>query len=812
MMIVLPLWLLSLRSVLAIPTTEKTPEPEKAEALLPFPQPAAGVVFVFFASTYLSPLEIYSRTGYPLPAGYENFDSSFNVSLTAVNAPPPGAFIALWRSPNLALQHVPGARFLYQVHCSENMLDFSEEIWILGGLNVSQIIGHYELPSGDEDYEIPWANLAHLHLHDNAYYNEGWWWGHRMTAFDPRYWNVAEPRMSAKLFMESLTGEARRAIGWTGQFPLPFQSRQPLTPVHTLAPRPHGASAFSDDDYSYTYYLSTDEDGEYPEPPKKKVVASKDLVYSDKEQQAGTSRAAQDLRDSEEAGPSSAGDSRTAPDVAGDSRTAPDVAGVPPAGVVSPSVHQEDYDEYNIFDAADRAALEHLAQAGQMNPARCLTILAELILLMKGSGRQRSELKRRWLPPVAEEALNSTPVPTTADNDHCAKLKKKLKLAREKPELLHQRSEPIHGPLPMPDIYNLSSVYGADFALIRSNFSATTAEELGYLPAPAFDGIRQYKADWSIYNHYHGQTQKHESSAYLAATRDTDRGLNRNRHPDGATFIYVAQMTDNFIPVGTTLRIKQPEEYAVARHVSMRLIHGWMNLTSGHYVRNKAFVSLGFSAMPAPAQPQLAGFPMASKSWTYPAFHRFGRACLFVDTEGSEPSVEATKEALESCTRDTQLGVLERHGQAFLNRLPCVALEQLAMYMEIGGDGTSETVWAIFPHDTVRMFEEARAEARQWRNIDLELAYRKGAVLLAEMGNLGIMCSSENWHDSWTLKSLKLRGKCVHPRPPVEYRDYENMEAEFQNTDGVNRVVWEETLLASRWVNCPGCQVLHPLS
>ncbi|KAF4589309.1 putative enterotoxin [Ophiocordyceps camponoti-floridani] len=759
-----------------------------------FPQrapPTAGAAVVFFASSYLSPVEVYGFNGYQCRSGYENFESSFQITPPIENKPPPGAFVALWRSPAQALQQCPNARYLYQVHTSENMIEFSHNVWSLGGINVSQILGHYSLTGHEADEDIPW----NLPFRENEFYDEQWWWGRRMTAFHPRMWNRAEPRISAELFMERLSDEARRAIGWTGHFPLPNRVWRPLSPVRPVA-RPLDSS-MTDIDDADMISLSDDESELDFEPPMKKPHYSPPV----NDTSAGPSRS----NPSDSSGSTSGSRTGSPPATAEASRADGRVP-----NVYTDSEYWEE--EFSLFSESDRLAMERVVELGQMDPSRCLALLAHIIMLMaRGVPRRDSTLQRRWVPPVATEAVYGTPAPITANNS-CSMLRKRLRLIREHPETL---STTIQHSLQIPDIYNLSARYGTEFALIRSDFPASTALELGYLPAPAFDGLRQLKPDWSIYNHHHGLTPKHYRPAYLTATRDTDRGLNRNRNPDGATYVYVAQLSANSIPVGTTLGINEPDDYAVARHLSTHLIHGWLNLTTGRYIRNRAFVSLGSHASTSAPQPQLAGFPLSSRSWALERYKSYAQACIYIDAHAKpsqRPSKGAIADAISSCTRNVQLEVLRRHGQSFLDRLPCVALERLAVYMEIGSDGTAESVSVVFPYQSVRIFKEATAGNSRWQGIDLELAYQKAIVPLSEMGDLEIKCSSNGWHDSWTLTGLKLRGKCITPRVPVEYRHYENMNANFQNTEGVDAIVWQKRLLASRWSDCPNCQVLYPLA
>ncbi|RDA95097.1 putative heat-labile enterotoxin [Ophiocordyceps camponoti-saundersi (nom. inval.)] len=786
-MLALPLWLMGLGSALASPQTP----PSKTVAPLAAPPTATeliippielqtpGDVWVFFASSYMTPADVYHGR-LRLRDGYENFLNSFSISIPPEDSSPPGAYFPLYRTPNLALQNTPGSRWLYQVHASENMIDFGEEIWALGGINVSQILGHYRLLGG-ASFELPFDDLRNWAIRDNPQYSYSWWFGRRLSPYEYIFWDDHDPRFSAEMFMEMLPEAAQIAIGWTGRFPLAFESHRASVLV------PSNSTGYSEYGYMDDDEAAGDEDEYYLVPPKKKPLTRPRVRPDGDGQQAGPSRVSQ-----------SSGMSRTAAWV--DSlhdpgRPAPVLPSPSPSSsnssgssyTLATSGYFESF-PYDLYSPVDRTSIQRIIELGRLNPIRCLSLLTRLIM-MTGKGSAHGTVRRR----------------RAAGNDSCADLRKRLDLLNKHPELLPKKPSS-----PLPNIFNLSSVYESEFALIRSDFSATTAQELGYLPAPAFDGILQKKADWSIYNHYQGVTEKGEASAYLAATRDTDKGLNRNRHPDMATLIYVAQVGSNFIPVGETLGIRAPEDYAVARHLSMRMIHGWLNITSGKYERNKNFVSFGLYLSSAPAQPQLAGFPVGHASWADAPYRRDVRGCIYVDRGSPEPSPERRSEAMASCTRETRLEILKRHGENFLRGLPCVAVEQLAVYMEIGNDGTTESVWTGFPHQNVLMFESASAGTARWVGVDLEIAYKKGAVLLSEMGDLEVLCSSKGWHDSWRLKSLKLRGKCIAPRQHVEYDHYDDLNQEFQNTDGVKRVVWKHRLLASRWKDCDGCQVLYP--
>ncbi|RDA87020.1 putative heat-labile enterotoxin [Ophiocordyceps camponoti-leonardi (nom. inval.)] len=799
-MLALLLRLLSLGSALASPqsppdgTASSEPTPPPAPELAPAVEPPlSGDAWVFFSSSYLAPGDVYLGA-HRLREGYENFQSSFDISIPHDDLTPPGAFLPLYRTPNLALQHAPGSRWLYQVHASENMIDFGEEIWALGGINVSQILGHYRL-FGAAEYELPFDDLSNWALNHNSQYDYAWWWARRLSPYEPVFWDHRDPRFSAEMFMDMLPEAARVAIGWLGHFPLAFEARRPLSS------NPSNSTDFEDYDYIDVEGDDEYEDDHSLQPPKKKPMNEQFVPPQGDGQIPGPSKVVLVGTNRTAAWVDSLGD--VDPRLSGPVLPSPTPLPTPStSGSSSGSTNTSAYElatsgyydtfPYNVYSPVDRVAIQRIIELGRLNPIRCLSLLTTLIMLLgRGNSGENARQKR------------------AVDTDSCRELWKRLDLVRKDPDLLEQKEKPSS---PIPDIFNLSSVYDAEFALVRSDFSATTAQELGYLPAPAFDGIRQKKADWSVFNHYQGRTQKDQSSAYLTATRDLDKGLNRNRQPDMSTFVYVVQISNNFIPVGETLGIREPETYAVARHVSTRMIHGWLNLTSGEYERNKGFVSLGFAQTSAPAQPQLAGFPVGHGSWLGPAYHRHGRGCLFVEQSSPEPSPERLAEAMKSCTRETRLEILKRHGENFLRRLPCVAVEKLAVYMEIGDDGTTESVWAGFPYQNVLMFETASAGGSRWAGVDLEIAYREGAVLLSEMGDLEILCSSKNWHDSWTLRSLKLRGKCTSPRPAVEYDHYDRMNEEFQNTDGVKRVMWKHRLLASRWKDCEGCQVLYPIS
>ncbi|RCI11837.1 putative heat-labile enterotoxin [Ophiocordyceps polyrhachis-furcata BCC 54312] len=791
-MLALLLWLMSPGSGLASPQAPpggtvppQTAPPTAAEPVAAVEPPPTADVWVFFSSSYLSPGYVY-QGGYRLREGYENFVSSFDITIPEDGRTPPAAFLPLYRTPNLALQHAPGSRWLYQVHASENMIDFGEEIWALGGVNVSQILGYYRLWGGAE-YELPFDDLSDWMLHNNPEFDYTWWWTRRLSPYESWFWDSHNPRFSAEIFMNMLPEAAQAAIGWRGRFPLNFEARRP--PFSSSS----NSSSSGSDDYIDVEGIDGDDELEDDGSPKKRPMA----WYAGDGQKAGPSRMVKERLDINR----TEAWVKSLQDV--DPRLLPTPVLSTPLSTPKPAkprsksnASSSSYSNlpYNVDNPVDRSEIQRNIEQGRLDPNSCMSILTTLLMLL---------LRRRGSRDhVRQKRENS-----------CRELWERLDLLKKDPDLLMQKtssSSSSSSSWPIPDIFNLSSVYDAEFALIRSDFSATTAQELGYLPAPAFDGIRQKKADWSIFNHYHGRTQKNESSAYLVATRNVDKGLNRNRQPDKATFVYVVQISNNFIPVGETLGIRQPEEYAVARQVSMRMMHGWLNMASGKYERNKAFVSFGFAGVCAPAQPQLAGFPVGDGSWLNPAYHRHGRGCLFVEQDSPEPSPKRLAEAMKSCTRENRLEILKRHGENFLRRLPCVAVEQLAVYMEIGDDGTTESVWAGFPFQNVLMFEAASAGASRWVGVDLEMSHRKGAVLLADMGDLEVLCSSKNWRDSWTLKSLKLRGKCTAPRPAVEYDHYDGMNEEFQNTDGVKRVVWKHRLLPSRWKDCEDCQVLYP--
>ncbi|PHH58844.1 hypothetical protein CDD80_1944 [Ophiocordyceps camponoti-rufipedis] len=162
-----------------------------------------------------------------------------------------------------------------------------------------------------------------------------------------------------------------------------------------------------------------------------------------------------------------------------------------------------------------------------MDPSRCVALLAHLILLMARGGYSRdSTMQRRWVPPVATEAVYGLPPPITANNS-CSMLIKRLRLIRQHPDTL---PTPIQHTLQIPDIYNLSARYDAEFALIRSDFPASTALQLGYLPAPAFDGLKQLKPDWSIYNLHHGLTHENHRRSNLRLHRAAVRQLHPRRH------------------------------------------------------------------------------------------------------------------------------------------------------------------------------------------------------------------------------------------------------------------------------------------